>query len=105
MSRLMLVDDEPHILSALKRSLLSQEQASPTKSDPFTIETFNLPEEALKRAQECPFDLIISDYRMPVMNGVMLLSKIRDLQPDAIRIILSGHTDLDGLVGAINEAQ
>ena len=61
MNRIMLIDDEENILRALRRVLGSQD---------CEIETFTQPVEALRRAQVANFDLFISDYRMPGMDGV-----------------------------------
>jgi len=97
MYRIMLVDDEPNILNALNR-LFKREKD-------FEIEIFESAKEAIKRAQVTVFDLFLSDYRMPEMNGVKFLSEIRALQSESMRLILSGHTDLDALLGAINQAQ
>ncbi len=93
----MIVDDEKNILHALMRAL----------GRPFDweIETYHAPEDALKRARAPPFDLFLSDYRMPGMDGVQLLTEIKALQPEAMRLILSGHTDLKALMNAINEAE
>lgn len=93
----MLIDDEDNILSALKRCL--------NKYDNWEIETYNTGAAALKRAQTSTFDLFISDFRMPEMNGVEFLSQAKKLQPNAVRVILSGFTDLEALMGAINEAE
>ncbi len=60
---------------------------------------------ALQRASECSCALVISDHRMPGMTGVEFLSRLRQLQPDCGRIILSGYADLNALVAAINEAE
>jgi len=97
MYRLMIVDDEAHILSALRRSM--------SRGTGWEIETFSSGKEALKRAQQAEFDLFLSDYRMPEMNGVEFLVQAKALQPEAMRLILSGYTDLDSLLGAINEAE
>ncbi len=97
MQRLMIVDDEENVLSALQRVCRGQKQ--------WEIEIYNDPEVALSRAQTANFDLFLSDYRMPQMNGVQFLSKVKELQPDAMRLIISGQTDREGLMGAINEAQ
>ncbi|MCH7343404.1 response regulator [Pelomonas sp. CA6] len=99
--RLLLVDDEPHILSALTRSL---RHSLRQRFDDVVLETQSDPLQALRRAAEQPFDLILSDYRMPGLLGVELLVRIRGLQPQAGRLILSGQVDHDGLVAAINEA-
>lgn len=105
MYRIMLVDDEPNILNALRRLF-----ASPAFQEGgdcrFEVETFASPVRALKRAEEgVVFDLVISDYRMPEMDGVAFLKAFRRIQPNAERLILSGYADLEALVGAINEAQ
>lgn len=103
MSRLMLVDDEPNILSSLRRSL----HAMPVEifGGPLAVETFNTPTAALARAAEQAFDLVISDYRMPEMDGVTFLEQLRTRQPDIARIILSGFADLAALIEAINRAE
>lgn len=97
MHTIMLVDDEENILKALKRVLGRQ--------DNLAIETYMRPSEALKRARTTSFDLFLSDYRMPEMDGVEFLTEIKDLQPESMRMILSGHTDLTALMGAINQAE
>ena len=97
MYRIMIVDDEPNILRSLNRVL--------KRADDWEIETYDSVAEALKRAQTMSFELVISDYRMPDMDGVEFLNEIRNLQPEAMRIILSGFTELQALLGAINEAE
>ena len=93
MSRILLVDDEQNVLNALRRELLND----------YEIETFNSPFDALVRSKEVAFDLVISDYKMPLMNGIQFLKQFGDIQPDAARLILSGQADLDALISAINE--
>ena len=102
--RIMLVDDERGILNAVRRML---EREAKTKLARFNVdvEIFESPFFALKRAGEVPFAVVISDYRMPTMNGVEFLTRIKALQPSAARLILSGDTDLSGLIAAINDAQ
>ena len=97
MYRIMLVDDEENILNSLNRALRKQRD--------WEIETYDKPTEALKRARTTSFDLFLSDFRMPDMNGVQFLTEIRELQPESMRLILSGYTDLEALVGAINQAE
>ncbi|OGI45611.1 MAG: hypothetical protein A2151_06525 [Candidatus Muproteobacteria bacterium RBG_16_65_34] len=96
MHRLMLVDDEPNILRALKRVLAG---------GPYTVETFEDPEEALARTETVDYDLALSDYRMPRMDGVEFLTRLRLKQPNAMRLILSGFADLEALMDAINVAE
>ena len=95
MHRIMIVDDEENISRALRRALAASDVETELFSDPL---------EALRRAQTTNFDLVISDYRMPEMDGIKFLSEMKKLQPDAMRIIISGHADLEGLIGAVNAA-
>lgn len=95
MNQILLVDDEANILASLKRELM-------THGGEFAIETRTIPREALKLAHEKAFDLVVSDYKMPEMDGVAFLQAFREIQPDAARLILSGQTDRDALVDAIN---
>jgi DNA-binding NtrC family response regulator len=105
MYRIMLVDDEENILKALRR-LFSSPSFQDSDNSGFQVEIFTSPLQALQRAEDgVAFDLVISDYRMPEMDGVAFLKAFRQIQPDAERLILSGYADLEALVGAINEAQ
>jgi response regulator RpfG family c-di-GMP phosphodiesterase len=115
MARIMLVDDEENILRALRRVLGMPEAwcgdgpgVDPDAMDAprNAVEIFTLPVAALARAREgVAFDIVISDYRMPEMDGVAFLKALREIQPDTVRIILSGYADMQGLIGAINEAK
>jgi two-component system, probable response regulator PhcQ len=105
MHRILLVDDERGVLSALSRLL----RLTPimVRGDEWRprIEAFTSPVDALNSAASCAYDLVVSDFRMPEMDGVAVLRRMRELQPDCARVILSGYTDLNGLIGAINEAR
>jgi len=102
----MLVDDEENITRALRRSLISFKAEITEKIQRNNIEIFTSPSLAIARAGEgLMFDIIISDYRMPEMNGVAFFKVIREIQPNSVRFLLSGYADLDGLIGAINEAK
>lgn len=102
MTNLCIVDDEANVLNALRRMLLNP-AAPPVLPDP-QVTVFTSPIEALEHVGNHRIDLVISDYRMPVMDGVSFLTRVRELQPDTARIILSACTDMEGIVRAINEA-
>ncbi len=95
MTTILLVDDEINILRALRR-VLSKEG--------WEILTYDNPQQALEELAYQPVDLVISDYRMPQMTGAEFLAEFREIQPDAIRLILSGQADMAGLIEAINSA-
>ena len=93
MNRILLVDDEQNVLNALRREL----------KDNYEIEAFSSPAEALLRCNDVSFDLVISDYKMPVMNGIQFFKQLNTIQPDTARLLLSGQADIDALISAINE--
>jgi two-component system, probable response regulator PhcQ len=95
--RILLVDDESHVLAALVRLL---RHALPKTTQ---VESHTSPLTALARATEVPFDAVLCDYRMPEMDGVAFLKAFRDIQPQVPRLILSGVTDFDVLMNAVNE--
>lgn len=90
----LLVDDEPGVLSALRRLL------RPTGYRVLTAESGAAGLELLAAH---PVDLIISDMRMPNMNGAEFLSRARAQSPDTMRILLTGYAEIDAAVCAINE--
>lgn len=96
MSDILIVDDEPGILRALRRELTA---------DGHDVTAFTDGEAALLAAQDRPFDLVLSDHRMPIMDGVTFLKRMRETQPDTIRLILTGCADLHAVIGAINDAE
>jgi DNA-binding NtrC family response regulator len=104
MYRIMLVDDEINILSALKRALLTV-PFDDLDGDRPEIETFTSARQALGRISGKPVDLVISDYRMPEMSGVEFLAEVVRIQPDVARLILSGQADMEAVVDAINRVQ
>lgn len=90
----LLVDDEINILQALQRLL---------RRETFRIVTATSGEEALKLlGQLSNVALIISDQRMPQMNGAELLRRSRELSPDSYRVLLTGYSDLGDAVDAVN---
>ena len=89
---ILCVDDEPHNLDALQRSLRKEYSVITAASGP----------EALEQLQSHSISLIITDQRMPHMTGVEFLEKSLEVCPEVIRIILTGFTDVEDLIGAIN---
>ncbi len=104
MNRILIVDDDESILKSLRRLLTMTPCTAGEETYKLTVDVFASPQEALEKARHTAYDLVLSDYRMPVMNGVQFLKAFREIQPDAARLILSGYADLNGLIGAINEA-
>ena len=104
MYRIVLVDDEVNVLSALKRALSSIPTEELDGERP-VVETFVSVHEALNCINSMQVDLVISDYRMPDMSGVEFLLQVIACQPAVARMILSGYADLDAVVSAINKVQ
>lgn len=96
--RLLVVDDEPELLDGLRLVLRSR----------FDVTTALSGAEALALFGDdtpVPFDVIVSDMRMPEMNGATLLTTLRASHPDVPRLLLTGHADLDSAIAAINDAK
>jgi two-component system, probable response regulator PhcQ len=103
MSRIMIVDDEESILKSLRRVLRIAPCSYGNKTFNLEVTAFNSPVAALEDARHESYDLFISDFRMPEMDGIEFLKGTKALQPDAARLILSGYADLNALVRAVNE--
>ena len=102
MAQLLIVDDEPNVLNALRRMCMNR-SATPAIPEPH-VATFTSPLDAVAYVRSHPVDVVISDYRMPEMDGATLLTMVKKTQPDAARMILSACTDMDGIIRAINDA-
>lgn len=99
MKRILIVDDETPVLQALRRLL--QRHFTPQQ---LSLALCNDPLQALKRLQQERFDVLISDYRMPQMNGVALLARARELDPRTVRMMLSASADFATVQAAVNRA-
>jgi len=91
---ILFVDDEPNVLSAFERRLRSR----------YHLQTSTEPEKALEMvAKGGPYAVVVSDLRMPGMNGIELLSRVRNLSPDTVRVMLTGYADLEAAIKAVNQ--
>ena len=96
-TRILCVDDEQNVLRSLTRLFLD---------DPYEILTAASGAEGLLILDQTgTVPVVISDYRMPGMNGVEFLSEVRKWWPETVRIVLSGYADTGAIVSAINEGQ
>ena len=93
---LLLVDDEANILSSLRRLL------RPTG---YTIHTAESGQAGLAILEREPVDLVISDMRMPEMNGAQFLEQVRNRWPATMRILLTGYADVSSTIDAINRGE
>lgn len=94
---ILCVDDEANVLKSLKRLFLDED---------YEILTAESGKEGLALLeQHQPVQVVISDYRMPEMDGVAFFKEVHDRWPDTIRIVLSGYADTAAVVAAINEGQ
>ncbi len=92
-SKVLFVDDEKMALAALSRELRKEE---------CTLLFTSSGAEALYRLAENACKVIVADVKMPRMNGFELLSQVKELYPDMIRIVLSGHSDTKLVLEAVN---
>lgn len=95
-ARILFVDDEPQMLSALKRVF---------RGEQYQVDTANSGAEGLERLATDTYDVIVSDMRMPEMDGAAFLAEAYKKQPLSKRILLTGYADHDSTVRAINEGK
>ncbi len=91
---LLLVDDEPNIPRALRRSL---------RNEGYHFLIAGSADEAFDLLRATPVDVVISDHRMPGVTGAEFLSEVSKHYPDTVRLMLSGQADIDAVIDAINE--
>ena len=92
--RILFVDDEPNVLESFRRALRGRFSIFTALGGSAALEVFK---------SDGPFAVVVSDYKMPVMNGIELLSKVRRAYPDSIRMILTGYADLEMAIQAVNQ--
>lgn len=96
MIKIQLLDDEPQILKALQRVLRPHD---------WEVHAFSDVQEALSALTMHEYAVIVSDYKMPRLDGVTYLKFAKQRQPHAMRLLLTGHGDRQTMMQAINEAE
>jgi len=92
----LFVDDEVNILKALQRLM---------RSEPVNVVCSSRATEALELLEKTGAQVVVSDQRMPEMSGVDFLSQVRERRPDVVRMMLTGYTEMDVAVEAINRGE
>lgn len=91
----VIVDDEDMVITSVRAFLMLETE--------HVVQGFTDPEEAVKYMEEHCIDVVVSDYLMPKLTGIQLLTKAKQLQPEASRVLLTGHADKQSAISAINE--
>jgi response regulator RpfG family c-di-GMP phosphodiesterase len=95
--RVLFVDDEPDLLAAMSRTM---------RSEHYEIVTAMSGAAALRLMQERgPFAVIVSDLKMPQMDGVTLLKRAREIAPETVRVLFTGQPDMNRAIAAVNEGE
>lgn len=96
MERILFVDDEVNLLDGMRRVLRRNYDVATADGGAAGLEVIE---------RDGPFAVVVSDYRMPGMNGVEFLERVREISPDTVRMMLTGQADMAGVVGAINRSK
>jgi DNA-binding NtrC family response regulator len=94
-ARILLLDDEEMVLTSLS-SFLELETR-------YEVMPFTSPQKAIEFVKNNKIHLVISDYLMPEMDGITFLAKVKEIDPQATRIILTGYADKENAIKAIND--
>jgi|GEM_PF-916258 len=94
--KVLFVDDEPGVLSAIRRAV---------SDEPYLAYFAGSGAEALAQMEKTDFSVIVTDMRMPVMDGLTLLKKVKEKYPHTVRIVLSGYTQLSQMLVTINQGE
>jgi serine phosphatase RsbU (regulator of sigma subunit) len=93
-AKILFVDDDANLLGSYRRQLRKQ----------YNIETALSGREGLELIeQNGPYAVIVSDFRMPFMDGIEFLTQVREIEPDTVRIMLTGSADMQLAIQAVNE--
>lgn len=94
--KILIIDDEPNVLKAFKRLFRKERET-------ISVFTTESPDEVFELVTTEEFAVVVSDQRMPTMQGTEVLEKVRELSPETIRITLTGYADKEAAIGAINQ--
>lgn len=94
--RVLFVDDEPNVLDAMRRNLRGFVEVVTAQGAKLGLETV---------AAQVPFAVVVSDLRMPEIDGVEFLRRMHERSPDTVRILLTGQADVPAAIGAVNEGK
>jgi two-component system, probable response regulator PhcQ len=93
---ILIVDDEPHVISALKRGL---------QEEPYRVTGSSDGAEALQLMEKQSFKVVISDEKMPGMDGAEFLARVKERYPGTVRIMLTGHASIQATMRAVNSGE
>ena len=94
--RVLFVDDEPNVLDGIRRQLRNRVDLETATSASAGLEIIR---------QQGPFAVVVSDMRMPEMDGARFLAKVNEISPQTVRMVLSGQADLESTIAAVNEGR
>ncbi|HET8732701.1 MAG TPA: hybrid sensor histidine kinase/response regulator, partial [Anaeromyxobacteraceae bacterium] len=94
--RVLCVDDEPNLLAGLANVLRRRYDVATAGGGPEALQLV---------ARSAPFDVIVTDYRMPSMDGAEFLRRVREVSPGSVPVLLTGHATLEGAIAAVNEGR
>ncbi len=94
-SAVLIVDDEEMVITSIRAFLQLETE--------YRVTGITSPEQAVKFLETNPVEVVVSDYLMPKMTGLQLLAKAKELQPEAARVLLTGHADKQSAIQAIND--
>lgn len=94
--RVLFVDDEPNVLDGIRRQLRNRVELETATSAAAGLDIIR---------SQGPFAVVVSDMRMPEMDGARFLAKVNEIAPQTVRMVLSGQADLESTIAAVNEGR
>jgi FixJ family two-component response regulator len=94
--RVLFVDDEPNVLDGIRRQLRNRVELETATSAAAGLDIIS---------RQGPFAVVVSDMRMPEMDGARFLAKVNEIAPQTVRMVLSGQADLESTIAAVNEGR